>query len=146
MLKETVLEFSRENVLEAQVRSNVGVGEKYVEEFGMNIVGVEEKQGKEEFGLFNLLADRKRYGDLESRKLSKKNIIALYDKQKDQTVEDLMTEEVVVVFVRNYEEEQQIFATIKTLTDNKFIGTRYFSEKNDRSLRYFVFEKVKDNE
>lgn len=114
------------------------VGTMYVEG-GCLMTGINEHND-----FFTGTRDLERSKNLKTLKIGKEFFVELYQKQKGNRWEELVkNNEPVVVFKFDVEKENgEMIETVKKITGQGYVGTRYFYfDPEKHTERYFVFEK-----
>lgn len=145
MISNAIEEQANKYILEATVHPDISVGTMYVEKTGFSIIGTIPNYDNIGVTFFEIICDKKRNELMESRDVSEKDLIKLAQSQKDLSLYELKDkEEIIVKSFDTIKDKEEILSFVDILTENGFIGTRYFADPRDREhRRIYVFEKDK---
>ena len=165
MMDKVVAEKARCNILEATASPRIPAGTAYVERMGFVIDGIIANYHKTGEPLFCIKADKQKNSTYQYRNEGKEIEIG-EEAIKKQALELVEVESLIGTesFVLKFDMENDFAnmkATMKKLliakddegeeitgqmTENKYLITRYFKDKNEteKDVRYFLFEKIKN--
>ncbi|MBD3311348.1 MAG: GNAT family N-acetyltransferase [Candidatus Magasanikbacteria bacterium] len=144
MLVNALEEQAKNYVIDATVHPGIQVGTDYVEKRGFNITGVIPNYDDSGETFFAIELDR--YGNeklntKDKQDYSQEKFVSIYNSiYKDKKLEELIGSKIIV---RHFDPKKQgdlVEKEVGELTENGYIGTRYFTDPEDDTQRYYVFE------
>lgn len=123
------------------------VGTDYVEKRGFSIANVLPNYDNSGETFFQIVLDKKANKAFPSKDASfgREKIMSLYDSiYAGRSLDELLERDVVVQRFDTDKELNDMLAATEQLLGKGYVGTRYFSDPTDENIRYYVFEKKKE--
>ncbi len=149
MLVNVLEKEANNSVIEATVSPDIVVGSDYVEKRGFVISKTLPNYDNSGETFFEIILDKEANARFATKteELTKQQIMSMYETMHaNAPLDELIERSIVIQRFDSTSEKDDMLATTERLTGKGYVGTRYFVDPQDRKRRYYVFEKVEQEQ